>query len=105
MENRNDELLEICHKYWQEEEITIEEIETIAYADIYDYCDVLSDFIIGTFHAIMREKGKPWTECEDYSSNTYHTGYELDGRIFITHYTGVAGHYWDNDEEYTICKW
>ena len=97
--------LEICDKYNTNEDITDEEIKILAYSDLTEANTETWIYIRDTFYHIMEDHGKEWNDLDsNYPDNLYHTGYVLNNEIFITGYTGVAGHYWRKDGNYTIAK-
>ena len=97
--------LEICNKYNTNEDITNEEVKFLAYCDLTEANSETWIYIRDTFYHIMKDHGEEWNDRDaNYPDNLYHTGYVLNNEIFITGYTGVAGHYWREEGNYTIAK-
>lgn len=87
--------LEIVEKFNNGESLTLEEIKTLAYTDIrmLDTEEWIS--VDNTLSYILRGYGEEWSEYdESFPNNPYRYGYILEGHIFVTGYTGVAGCYW-----------
>lgn len=83
--------------------IEMEDVRILAYTE-FEWDDPMYDRAWEVFHNIMALIGEYWDDCnEDYLNSAYHTGYEVDGEVFITNYTGVAGRYWNNGDLVTVC--
>lgn len=89
------EVLTIVDKFKSGENLTLEEIKTLAYTDIHMLDTKEWSSINNTLSYILEEYGEEWSEYdENFPNNPYRYGYILEGHIFVTGYTGVAGCYW-----------
>lgn len=90
-----DEVLAIVDKFKSGENLTLEEIKTLAYTDIHMLDTEEWSSIDDTLSYILEEYGEEWSEYDDrFPNNPYLYGYILEGHTFVTGYTGVAGCYW-----------
>lgn len=90
-----DEVLAIVDKFKSGENLTLEEIKTLAYTDIRMLDTDEWSSVDDTLSYILEEYGEEWSEYDArFPNNTYLYGYILEGHTFITGYTGVAGCYW-----------
>lgn len=86
-------------KSWKRgENISFEEIYTLAYTDIRKLKDkdwlAINDTLLSALHTY----GEEWNEYdEDFPNNPYRFGYVLGGHVFVSGYTGIAGPYWIDD--------
>lgn len=99
------EVIDICTRFNLGEEISLEEIKSIAYNDLTEANWCIWNYAVNTFNEIMSVYGaKEWDdEDPNFTNNPYHFGWKLDDVIFITGYTGVAGCFWrEEDGHYTI---
>lgn len=88
-------VLNIVKKFKSGKDLTFEEIETLAYTDIRMLDTEEWSSVDDTLSYILEEYGEKWSEYdENFPNNTYRYGYILEGHIFVTGYTGVAGCYW-----------
>lgn len=89
------EVLAIVDKFKSGENLTLEEIKNLAYTDIHMLDTEEWSSINNTLSYILEEYGEEWSEYDDrFPNNPYLYGYILEGHIFVTGYTGVAGCYW-----------
>lgn len=90
-----DEVLAIVDKFKSGENLTLEEIKTLAYTDIHMLDTDEWSSVDDTLSYILEEYGEEWSEYDDrFPNNPYLYGYILEGHTFVTGYTGVAGCYW-----------
>lgn len=95
MKKESKEVLNIVKKFKCGENLTFEEIKTLAYTDIRMLDTEEWSSVDDTLSYILEEYGEEWSEYDDrFPNNTYRYGYILEGHIFVTGYTGVAGCYW-----------
>ena len=95
MKKELEKVLEIVEKFNNDEELTFEEVKTLAYTDISELDTDEWSSVDDTLSYILKEYGEEWSEYDDnFPNNTYRYGYILEGHIFVTGYTGVAGCYW-----------
>ena len=54
----------------------------------------------------MIEQAEEWDDRDpDFPYNPYHSGWELNGYVFICSYCGEAGRYWDDEfYDYPVCR-
>ena len=96
--NELKKVLNIVKKFKSGKNLTIEEIKTLAYTDIRMLDTDEWSSVDDTLSYILEEYGDEWSEYDDrFPNNTYRYGYILEGHIFVTGYTGVAGCYWYED--------
>lgn len=86
-------------KSWKRGEgLSFEEIYTLAYTDIRKLKGKDWLAINNTLMSALHTYGKEWDEYdEEFPNNPYRFGYVLEGHVFVTGYTGIAGHYWTDD--------
>lgn len=90
-----ENVMNIVKKFKSGENLTLEEIKTLAYTDIRMLDTEEWSSVDDTLSYILEEYGEEWSEYdENFPNNTYRYGYILEGHIFVTGYTGVAGCYW-----------
>lgn len=82
-------------KLLNSERLSLDDLIAIAKEDYSDFSDETVDLMYKALNDILYEYGTEYSEYdEQYHDNTYMSGYELDGVIFKTCYSGIAGHYW-----------
>lgn len=97
--------LEFVNKWVCGDSVSDEDIATVAYADLSGLVQPFVDLIKKSFVEFMEQYGEYWSDYDEkYPNNTFHEGYELDGNVYITWYSGDAGRYWNEDDRYTICR-
>lgn len=104
MKKESEKVLEIIEKFNNGENITFEEVKTLAYTDISELDTEEWSSVDDTLSYILEEYGEEWSEYdENFPNNTYRYGYVLEGHTFVTGYTGVAGCYW-YEETGMLCE-
>lgn len=102
-------VLQLCNSWFNYDEkgLTNDDIDLIAYCDLSGLSSEFKALIRKCFNQFMEQYGKLWDDADDeyYPSGPFHEGYEVDGHVYITSYTGDAGNYWnDEGDRYTICR-
>ena len=104
MKKELEKVLEIVEKFNNDEELTFEEVKTLAYTDISELDTDEWSSVDDTLSYILKEYVEEWSEYDDnFPNNTYRYGYILEGHTFVTGYTGVAGCYW-YEETGMLCE-
>ena len=104
MKKELEKVLEIVKKFNNVESITFEEIKNLAYTDIRMLDTEEWSSVDETLSYILEEYGEEWSEYDyRFPNNPYRYGYILEGHIFVTGYTGVAGCYW-YEETGMLCE-
>ena len=96
----------IIKKFSEGKAISKDELDYIAYFNLRELSDEESDIVENAFFNIMHTYGEPWSDYdENFPDNPFHERYLVDGKVYITSYSGVAGEYWHTSDEWPICKW
>lgn len=98
--------LEFVNKYECGYSISGEDLNVVAYTDLAGFAKPFFDAIIRSLFDLIEEYGEYWSDYDKNNPNdSFHEGYKLDGKIYITWYTGDEGCYWNKESDrYTICR-
>jgi hypothetical protein len=61
---------------------------------------------IGEALDVAQDCGEYWSDLDPkYPNNLFNWGFKLDGYLFVRDYTGIAGKYWnENQDTWTYCR-
>ena len=101
MTNEEKRARELCSK----QELSFKEIKELAYTNMHGFSYGTYRWVWSVVMGILKEEGEEWDDHDpDYPNNTYNCGYVFNGDIFITGYTGNAGCYWNDEQNFSVCR-
>lgn len=74
-------------------------------SNVYDMTDEEFETLERGLNFLEREVGEFYTDNEKFLeyNQVALVGFKTDKHLFITHYTGIAGKYWGDNEYLTYC--